>query len=113
MKRKLTAVFLAAFLILGNTAGVLAADSSDQTVPQAAGELVIYHTNDTHGYLSDGSVSIDQVAGLKDATPGSILVDAGDATQGLPLGIPHERLRRDPADEPGRIRPDGCRKSRI
>ena len=49
MKRKLTAVFLAAFLILGNTAGVLAADSSDQTVPQ--------------GYLSDGSVSIDQVAG--------------------------------------------------
>lgn len=85
MKRKLTAVFLAAFLILGNTAGVLAADSSDQTVPQAAGELVIYHTNDTHGYLSDGSVSIDQVAGLKDATPGSILVDAGDATQGLPL----------------------------
>ena len=62
MKRKLTAVFLAAFLILGNTAGVLAADSSDQTVPQAAGELVIYHTNDTHGYLSGGSVSIDQVA---------------------------------------------------
>ena len=69
MKRKLTAVFLAAFLILGNTAGVLAADSSDQTVPQAAGELVIYHTNDTHGYLSDGSVSIDQVAGPVSRTP--------------------------------------------
>ena len=51
-------------------------------------EIVIYHTNDTHGYLSgDGSsvIGIDQVAGLKESTPGSILVDAGDATQGLPL----------------------------
>ena len=113
MKRKLTAVFLAAFLILGNTAGVLAADSSDQTVPQAAGELVIYHTNDTHGYLSDGSVSIDQVAGLKDGHPGIHSGGCRRRHSGPAAGIPHERLRRDPADEPGRIRPDGCRKSRI
>ena len=42
-----------------------------------AGQVVIYHTNDTHGYLSgDGSsvIGIDQVAGLKESTPGSIPV---------------------------------------
>ena len=30
-------------------------------------------------------IGIDTVAALKKSTPGSILVDAGDATQGLPL----------------------------
>lgn len=51
-------------------------------------QVVIYHTNDSHGYLQgDGEsiVGIDTVAALKESTPGSVLVDAGDATQGLPL----------------------------
>ncbi len=51
-------------------------------------QVVIYHTNDTHGYLAgDGSsiIGIDQVAGLKESTPDAILVDAGDATQGMPM----------------------------
>ena len=51
-------------------------------------QVVIYHTNDSHGYLQgDGEsiVGIDTVAALKESTPGSLLVDAGDATQGLPL----------------------------
>lgn len=51
-------------------------------------EVIVYHTNDSHGYLSgDGEniVGIDLAAGLKESTPNSILVDAGDATQGLPL----------------------------
>ena len=55
---------------------------------ESSSEVVIYHTNDTHGYLAgDGEsiIGIDQVAGLKESTPDSILVDAGDATQGLPL----------------------------
>ena len=50
--------------------------------------MIIYHTNDTHGYLNgDGEeiVGIALAAGLKESTPNSILVDAGDATQGLPL----------------------------
>lgn len=56
----------------------------------AAGEdqVVIFHTNDTHGYLEgdgDTSVGIDLVAGLRAATPNSLLLDAGDATQGAPL----------------------------
>lgn len=52
------------------------------------GEVVIYHTNDTHGYLEgDGEsvIGIDQLAALHKSTENSILVDAGDATQGLPL----------------------------
>lgn len=55
---------------------------------ESSSEVVTYHTNDTHGYLAgDGEsiIGIDQVAGLKESTPDSILVDAGDATQGLPL----------------------------
>jgi len=51
-------------------------------------EIIIYHTNDTHGYLeTDGKsvVGIDKVAALKKTTPNSLLIDAGDATQGLPL----------------------------
>ena len=56
--------------------------------PAETVEIVVYHTNDTHGYLSgDGSsaVGLDKVAALKASTPNSILVDAGDATQGLPI----------------------------
>lgn len=51
-------------------------------------EVVIFHTNDTHGYLQgDGEsvVGIDLVAGVRAATPNALLVDAGDATQGMPL----------------------------
>lgn len=50
--------------------------------------IVIYHTNDGHGYLkgdNENIVGIDKVAVLKDNTPNSLLVDAGDATQGLPI----------------------------
>lgn len=51
-------------------------------------EITIYHTNDTHGYLQgDGEsvIGLPLVAGLKNADENAILVDAGDATQGLPL----------------------------
>ena len=47
--------------------------------------IVIYHTNDTHGYLESGDISISRVAGIKQQQPNAILVDAGDATQGLPM----------------------------
>lgn len=53
-----------------------------------ASEIVIFHTNDTHGYLQgDGEsvVGIDYVAALKASEPYALLVDAGDATQGAPL----------------------------
>lgn len=102
MKKKLLATLIALCLTFpatayaqpadGNAADESATDGSaadgSATDKNTADEVVIYHTNDTHGYLSgDGSsvIGIDQVAGLKESTPGSILVDAGDATQGLPL----------------------------
>ena len=53
-----------------------------------AEQVVIYHTNDVHGHLQgDGSsaVGIDYVAALHASAPNSLLVDAGDATQGMPV----------------------------
>ncbi len=103
MKRRNIAVLLAAVLTFGSAGSVFAeepadtaaAEAEEQTETEAGagdtegakGQIVIYHTNDSHGYLSgsDSVVGIDQVAGLKNADPESILVDAGDATQGLPL----------------------------
>ena len=67
---------------------VSAQTAGNQEDGDAVQEVIIYHTNDTHGYLSgDGEeiVGIALAAGLKESTPNSILVDAGDATQGLPL----------------------------
>lgn len=80
---------------VAGAAGTITAAAAASALPRIAraqdapaSEVVIYHTNDTHGYLEgDGEsvVGIDLVAGLKAATPNSLLVDAGDATQGAPL----------------------------
>ncbi|MCH5187111.1 MAG: bifunctional metallophosphatase/5'-nucleotidase [Oscillospiraceae bacterium] len=45
----------------------------------------IIHTNDVHGAMasSSGAVGIDKIAALKDILGNAILLDAGDATQGL------------------------------
>lgn len=82
MKKRLFAIAMAVCLMFPAAVYAQPAES------RLKNEVVIYHTNDTHGYLSgDGEsvIGIDQVAGLKESTPGAILVDAGDATQGLPL----------------------------
>lgn len=53
-----------------------------------ADQVVIFHTNDMHGHLQgDGSstVGIDLVAGVRATVPNSLLVDAGDAMQGMPI----------------------------
>ncbi|MGI6006047.1 MAG: lectin like domain-containing protein [Ruminococcus sp.] len=58
-------------------------DSSGET-----DQVVIYHTNDVHGAFEaaeGGSVGLAKAATLKDETENALLVDAGDATQGLPL----------------------------
>ncbi len=81
MKKTKLFVFAASILLLLLTAG-----TSVYSQTEANGTVVIYHTNDTHGYIgSDGCVTIDKVAALKESTANSILVDAGDATQGAPL----------------------------
>ena len=50
-------------------------------------EITIYHTNDMHGYVtaSEKVIGLGKIATLKAMDPNSILVDAGDATQGAPL----------------------------
>ena len=47
-------------------------------------DITIYHTNDMHGHLDEG-IGISRVAALKKSTEASLLLDAGDATQGAPL----------------------------
>ena len=44
-------------------------------------EITIFHTNDMHGSVAN----LSYVKTMKDQTPNSILVDAGDATQGSTL----------------------------
>ncbi|MEG0943362.1 MAG: bifunctional UDP-sugar hydrolase/5'-nucleotidase [Angelakisella sp.] len=54
--------------------------------------VVIYHTNDMHSNVTvqsedvvkDG-FNLAHVKAMKDSTPGALLLDAGDATQGKPL----------------------------
>ena len=85
MKKYFIAMALTLCLPFSMSGYALAAEN---TADGSSQEIVIYHTNDTHGYLQgDGEsiIGIDLVAGLKKSAPDSILVDAGDATQGLPL----------------------------
>lgn len=77
MRKKL----LSGFLI----AGMLLSPMTFMEVDAQGSSIVIYHTNDTHGYMGSGNVPLSKVATLKAETPNSILVDAGDATQGLPM----------------------------
>lgn len=65
-----------------------AAESATASDAVPADEVVIFHTNDTHGYLQgngDSVVGVDYVAALKASVPHALLLDAGDATQGAPL----------------------------
>lgn len=61
---------------------VLLACSTDKTK-----ELNIIYTTDSHGHLADTeeSIGIDTIAAIKEETPHSILVDAGDYLAGDPL----------------------------
>lgn len=62
-------------------------------IAQGEKVITIYHTNDIHGrvastYSSDGQltqIGADVLKNIKDQTPNSILVDAGDATQGVTI----------------------------
>ncbi len=62
----------------------------DAPASKEQNKITIYHTNDMHGaldsrYTPEGKliqIGADVLKSLKDSTPNSILVDAGDATQG-------------------------------
>lgn len=76
------------FVLASATMTAFAEGESGTGAEQNVTEVTIYHTNDTHGYLEgDGEsvIGLPLVAGLKNTDENAILVDAGDATQSLPL----------------------------
>ncbi len=52
-----------------------------------SGTVTVFHTNDVHGSFigSDSVIGVDKIAALKNSVDNSILVDGGDATQGIAL----------------------------
>ena len=53
----------------------------------SAAEIIILHTNDTHGRVMGDDrdvIGIDRIAAVYKNTPNALLVDAGDAFHGLP-----------------------------
>ncbi len=68
-------------LIPENSSG---GSTSNNSAPNT---VTIYHTNDMHGSLigSDSVIGIDKIAALKKQSDNTILLDGGDATQGIAL----------------------------
>lgn len=74
--RTYLAILLAAVVLLVVVLAVSMGAAGNEEVT-----ITIYHTNDMHGHLED----LAYVAALHDATPNSLLVSAGDDTQGTLL----------------------------
>jgi len=56
--------------------------------PGVSAEIVLLHTNDTHGRVAGNDtdiIGIDRIAAIHAGLPNSLLLDAGDALHGLPL----------------------------
>ena len=89
MKRRNLALFLvlSLFISLWGNIPVQTATASEKAEPYNFSqnqEITIYHTNDVHGGQG-GGIGIAKLATLKKNTEASLLVDAGDATQGQTL----------------------------
>lgn len=88
LKTSLLSITLGLLIILASVPFTLAnTDEANQTT------ITIYHTNDMHGRVNSTydsnelkQIGLDYIKNVKDSTPNSILVDAGDATQGTPFG---------------------------
>lgn len=91
--KKISVVLMSLFMLFATTlnAQVLVfADTNTNPV-----QITIFHTNDMHGRLLDAfntakppvltQIGSDYTAAIKKSVPNSILIDAGDATQGLPF----------------------------
>ena len=96
MKRKLLALLLTMALLTALCAPAMAANLSAY-----AGKLVILHTNDVHGRAvadeKNGVFGYASIAELKEeleeAGASVLLLDAGDAAQGMPV-VNMSRARR-------------------
>jgi 2',3'-cyclic-nucleotide 2'-phosphodiesterase (5'-nucleotidase family) len=76
----LVLVFVLTFAITAPLAAAVAA-------PEGSVTITILHTNDMHGrFVGTGSViGVDRIAAIYAATDNAILVDAGDAINGMPI----------------------------
>lgn len=74
-------------------AGLISMTSMPAKADPAPSTITIFHTNDMHGHMIDTynssnvltTIGADYVAGIRESVPGSLLVDAGDASQGVPF----------------------------
>ena len=76
---------LASIFTFGICVCACAAEREVPFTPRENAEITIFTTNDMHGSLIDDGekvIGIVRAAEIKASTPDSVLVDAGDATQG-------------------------------
>ncbi len=78
--RRLLALLLAGALLLGIPVGTPVFAAPADTV-------VIYHTNDMHASMISDDFNLAHVKSIRESTPNSLLLDAGDATQGQPFSM--------------------------
>lgn len=94
MKRIVRAVFssvLSAALLFGAAGAQASLRAQLPLRAQAPATITIFHTNDMHGHMIDTTnssgmlttIGSDYVAAIKKSVPGSLLIDAGDSTQGI------------------------------
>ena len=84
--KRWTAFFLAATVATA-ACGLAACNPTappEPFTPRESATVTIFTTNDMHGNLAgdESTIGIVQAAAVKASTPNSLLVDAGDATQG-------------------------------
>lgn len=96
MKTKFLKKHLVLTIVLTMILSVLSIQSyALADVSQTSTEITIFHTNDMHGHLLDAfntakppvltQIGSDYVAAIKKSVPNSLLIDDGDATQGVPF----------------------------
>ena len=78
--RRLLALLLAGALLLGIPVGTPVFAAPADTV-------VIYHTNDMHASMISDDFNLAHVKSIRESTPNSLLLDAGDAIQGQPFSM--------------------------
>ena len=79
LKRALASL-LSGALVLTMAVGAPALAAEPDTV-------TIYHTNDMHASMISDAFNLAHVTTIKKSTPNSLLLDAGDATQGQPFSM--------------------------
>jgi len=81
--KKVTLLLLALLLTLSFGILVSADEATDDVT------ITIFHTNDMHGRLHDGSnddtIGLDYIASIVASTENAIIVDAGDTIHGIPF----------------------------